>query len=84
MRTHRTEAVVVLNICRFVTLLLAALALTMESAHVLELPQKLAYDPQSAVSPWRYLTHPRLSMMNASFGASADAFSINLLASSSR
>ena len=35
-----------LNILRFVTLLLAALALTMESAHVLELPQKLAYDAQ--------------------------------------
>ncbi|HZS32593.1 MAG TPA: hypothetical protein VFC42_04380 [Methylomirabilota bacterium] len=31
---------------RFVTLVLAALALTMESAHVLELPQKLRYDPQ--------------------------------------
>ena len=30
---------------RFVTLLLAALALTMESAHVLELPQKMQYDP---------------------------------------
>lgn len=29
---------------RFVTLLLAALSLTMESAHVLELPQKLRYD----------------------------------------
>jgi hypothetical protein len=31
---------------RVVTLLLAALSLTMESAHVLELPQKLRYDPQ--------------------------------------
>ena len=29
---------------RFATLLLAALSLTMESAHVLELPQKLRYD----------------------------------------
>jgi hypothetical protein len=29
---------------RFVTLVLAALALTMESAHVLELPQKMHYD----------------------------------------
>ena len=29
---------------RFATLLFAALSLTMESAHVLELPQKLAYD----------------------------------------
>ncbi len=33
-----------LRVWRFVTLLLAALALTMESAHVLELPQKLRYD----------------------------------------
>jgi hypothetical protein len=31
---------------RFITLLLAALALTMESAHVLELPQKMQYDAQ--------------------------------------
>jgi hypothetical protein len=31
---------------RLVTLLLASLSLTMESAHVLELPQKLAYDAQ--------------------------------------
>jgi hypothetical protein len=31
---------------RLITLLLASLSLTMESAHVLELPQKLAYDPQ--------------------------------------
>jgi hypothetical protein len=31
---------------RFITLLLAALALTMESAHVLELPQKMQYDTQ--------------------------------------
>jgi hypothetical protein len=29
---------------RFITILLAALALTMESAHVLELPQKMKYD----------------------------------------
>ena len=29
---------------RFITILLAALALTMESAHVLELPQKMQYD----------------------------------------
>jgi hypothetical protein len=35
-----------LKIARVVTLLLAALSLTMESAHVLELPQKLRYDPQ--------------------------------------
>ena len=31
---------------RFFTLLLAALSLTMESAHVLELPQKMRYDMQ--------------------------------------
>src|SRR5262245_14382483 len=30
----------------FITLLLAALALTMESAHVLEMPQKMQYDAQ--------------------------------------
>ena len=34
-----------LRVWRFATLLLAALSLTMESAHVLELPQKLRYDP---------------------------------------
>jgi hypothetical protein len=33
-----------IRVCRFVTLVLAALALTMESAHVLELPQKMRYD----------------------------------------
>ena len=32
-----------LNGMRFITLVLAALALTMESAHVLELPQKMQY-----------------------------------------
>jgi len=35
-----------LNALRFFTLLLAALSLTMESAHVLELPQKMKYDMQ--------------------------------------
>jgi hypothetical protein len=35
-----------LTVWRFITLLLAALALTMESAHVLELPQKMRYDAQ--------------------------------------
>jgi len=35
-----------LKVLRVFTLLLAALSLTMESAHVLELPQKLGYDPQ--------------------------------------
>jgi hypothetical protein len=34
----------VLRVWRFITCILAALALTMESAHVLELPQKLRYD----------------------------------------
>lgn len=34
----------VLKLWRVVTLLLAALSLTAESAHVLEMPQKLAYD----------------------------------------
>jgi len=44
---------------RFLALLLSALALTMESAHVLELPQKMRYGTQfySAVNttPYRYL-----------------------------
>ena len=41
---------------RFITILLAALALTMESAHVLELPQKMKYDAQmySAVNTTLY------------------------------
>jgi len=41
---------------RFVTLILAALALTMESAHVLELPQKMQYGAQmySAVNTSLY------------------------------
>jgi hypothetical protein len=41
---------------RFVTLVLGALALTMESAHVLELPQKINYDAQmySAVNTTLY------------------------------
>ncbi len=47
-----------LRVLRLVTIVLAALALTMESAHVLELPQKLRYDAQmySAVngSLYRY------------------------------
>ena len=45
-----------LRVWRFITLLLAALALTMESAHVLELPQKMQYDPQmySAVNTTLY------------------------------
>jgi hypothetical protein len=36
-----------LKALRLITLVLAALSLTMESAHVLELPQKLSYDPQT-------------------------------------
>jgi hypothetical protein len=45
-----------LRVWRFSTLLLAALALTMESAHVLELPQKMRYDAQmySAVNTTLY------------------------------
>lgn len=41
---------------RFATLLLAALAMTMEGAHLLELPQKLQYDPAlySAVNTTLY------------------------------
>lgn len=35
-----------LSTWRFITLVLTALSLTMESAHVLELPQKLQYDAQ--------------------------------------
>ena len=35
-----------LRLWRFLTLLLAALSVTMESAHVLELPQKMQYDAQ--------------------------------------
>jgi hypothetical protein len=40
------ERIMGLRTCRFITLLLATLALTMESAHVLELPQKIQYDAQ--------------------------------------
>ena len=45
-----------LRLWRFLTLLLAALSLTMESAHVLELPQKMQYDAQmySAVNTTLY------------------------------
>jgi hypothetical protein len=41
---------------RFITLILVALALTMESAHVLELPQKIHYEAQmySAVNTTLY------------------------------
>lgn len=35
-----------LPLWRFIALMLAALSLTMESAHVLELPQKMQYDAQ--------------------------------------
>jgi hypothetical protein len=50
------ERIMVLRAWRFITLLLAALALTMESAHVLELPQKMQYDAQmySAVNTTLY------------------------------
>jgi len=45
-----------LRIWRFITIILAALALTMTSAHVLELPQKMQYDAQmySAVNTTLY------------------------------
>lgn len=45
-----------LKIWRFITVTLAALALTMPSAHVLELPQKMQYDAQmySAVNTTLY------------------------------
>lgn len=45
-----------LRIWRFITLLLAALALTMESAHVLELPQKMQYNAElySAINSTLY------------------------------
>jgi len=45
-----------LRIWRFVTLLLSALSLTMESAHVLELQQKMQYDAEmySAVNTTLY------------------------------
>lgn len=41
---------------RFIVLLLAALTLTMEAAHVLELPEKMAYAPElySAVNSTMY------------------------------
>jgi hypothetical protein len=46
-----------LKIWRCITIVLAALALTMESAHVLELPQKIQYDAQmyAAVNTTLYL-----------------------------
>jgi hypothetical protein len=45
-----------LRFWRFLTIILAALALTMTSAHVLELPQKMQYDQQlySAVNTTMY------------------------------
>ncbi|MGH8628937.1 MAG: hypothetical protein ACREYC_28015, partial [Gammaproteobacteria bacterium] len=45
-----------LRIWRFLTIIIAALALTMTSAHVLELPQKMQYDAQlySAVNTTMY------------------------------
>ncbi len=45
-----------IRIWRFATIMLASLSLTMTSAHVLELPQKMAYDAQmySAVNTTLY------------------------------
>ena len=50
------EQIMSLRVWRFLTLLLTALSLTMESAHVLELPQKMQYDAQmySAVNTTLY------------------------------
>jgi hypothetical protein len=50
------ETIMFLSAWRFITIILAALALTMESAHVLELPQKMQYDMQmySAVNTTLY------------------------------
>jgi hypothetical protein len=50
------EIMMLLRVWRFSTLLRTALALTMESAHVLELPQKMQYDAQfySAVNTTMY------------------------------
>lgn len=36
--------IIFLRTWRFITIMLAALALTLTSAHVLELPQKMQYD----------------------------------------
>jgi hypothetical protein len=46
-----------LSVWRFITVMLAALMLTMTSAHVLELPQKMQYDAQmyTAVNTTLYL-----------------------------
>jgi hypothetical protein len=43
---------------RFIVLMLAALTLTMEAAHVLELPRKMGYDAElySAVNTTMYPT----------------------------
>src|SRR5437763_9598809 len=45
-----------LRVWRFLAIILAALALTMTSAHVLEMPQKMQYDAQlySAVNTTMY------------------------------
>jgi hypothetical protein len=53
---ERGAGMISLRTARFVTLLLAALSLTMESAHVLEMPQKMQYDAQlySAVNGTLY------------------------------
>jgi len=50
------DAIMLIRGWRFITLVLAALALTMESAHLLELPQKMQYGAQmySAVNGTLY------------------------------
>jgi hypothetical protein len=53
---HDQEAFTMLSLWRFLAITLTALALTMTSAHVLELPQKMQYDQRlySAVNTSMY------------------------------
>ena len=44
--SRRPPVLSMLSFWQFVTLVLAALGLTMTSAHVLEMPQKMAYSPE--------------------------------------
>jgi len=61
---------------RFVTLLLATLSLTMESAHVLELPQKLSLDATptscgSAARRWSRPCSPRVAKARRLYSSGA-------------
>ena len=53
---HHQQAFTMLSLWRFLAIILTALALTMTSAHVLELPQKMQYDQHlySAVNTSMY------------------------------